>query len=456
MLYLLDRINHIVWGIPALFLILGVGVYFTFGTGFLQIRMLPMALKRFLDQFRCRNHSDGQISSYKAVCTALAATVGTGNLAGVAGGIALGGPGAVFWMWICAILGMILKFAEVSLAVHYRHKNEKGEWEGGPMYMIRHGLFPKWKWLAGVYCFFGVVAAFGVGNTTQINTVIYSINGVLRTYRVGASMIRNIIIGSVLAVILTMLLLGGAKRIGQVAECLVPFASVLYLILGAGVLLVCHKALPGAFRSIITGAFRPRAVTGGAVGSVMICLRTGAARGIFTNEAGMGTASIAHAGANVSHPFEQGAMGIVEVFLDTIIICTMTALVILCSGVEIPYGLDVGVKLTIEAFSKIYGDWVGIFIAVALCVFACATILGWGLYGGRCAQYLFGEKAWKSFAIMQGIFIVVGATMNMGVVWKISEILNGCMAIPNLIALGLLSPVLFRLLDQYKNSGTRL
>ena len=324
------------------------------------------------------------------------------------------------------------------------------------LYMIRHGLSPKWKWLAGVYCFFGVVAAFGVGNTTQINTVIYSINGVLRTYHVGASMIRNIIIGSVLAVILTMLLLGGAKRIGQVAECLVPFASVLYLILGAGVLLVCHKALPGAFRSIITGAFRPRAVTGGAVGSVMICLRTGAARGIFTNEAGMGTASIAHAGANVFHPFEQGVMGIVEVFLDTIVICTMTALVILCSGVEIPYGLDVGVKLTIEAFSKIYGDWVGIFIAVALCVFACATILGWGLYGGRCAQYLFGEKSWKSFAIMQGIFIVVGATMNMGVVWKISEILNGCMAIPNLIALGLLSPVLFRLLDQYKNSGTRL
>lgn len=456
MLYLLDRINHIVWGVPALFLILGVGVYFTIRTGCLQIRMLPMAFKQFLDQFRLRNHANGQISSYKAVCTALAATVGTGNLAGVAGGIALGGPGAVFWMWVCAILGMILKFAEVSLAVHYRHKNSRGEWEGGPMYMIRCGLSQRWKWLAGLYCFFGVVAAFGVGNTTQINTVIYSINGVLRTYHGGVSTMRNVMIGSFLAVILTTLLLGGAKRIGQVAECLVPFASVLYLLLGIGVLIVCHDALPVAFHNIITGAFRPQAVTGGVVGSAMICLRTGAARGVFTNEAGMGTASIAHAGANVTHPFEQGLMGIVEVFLDTIVICTMTALVILCSGVNIPYGMDVGVQLTMDAFSKIYGDWVGVFIAVALCVFACATILGWGLYGGRCAQYLFGEKSWKSFAIMQGIFIIVGATMNMDVVWKLSEVLNGCMAIPNLIALGMLSPVLFRLVDQYKKSGTRL
>ena len=456
MLYLLDRINHIVWGVPALLLILGVGVYFTVRTGCLQIRMLPRALKQFFDQFRLRNYSDGQISSYKAVCTALAATVGTGNLAGVAGGIALGGPGAVFWMWICAILGMILKFAEVSLAVHYRHKNNRGEWEGGPMYMIRNGLSKRWKRLAGIYCFFGVVAAFGVGNTTQINTVIYSINDVLRTYHVGESAMRNVMIGMFLAVILTALLLGGAKRIGQVAECLVPFASVLYLLLGVGVLVVCRDAIPGAIHQIIAGAFRPQAVTGGAIGSAMICLRTGAARGVFTNEAGMGTASIAHAGANVTHPFEQGLMGIVEVFLDTIVICTMTALVILCSGVHIPYGMDVGVQLTMNAFSKIYGDWVGIFISVALCVFACATILGWGLYGGRCAQYLFGEKSWKSFAIMQGIFIVVGATMNMGVVWKLSEILNGCMAIPNLIALGMLSPVLFRLINQYKKSGTRL
>lgn len=455
MIEMLERINGFVWGVPALLLILGVGCYLTLRTGFLQIRIFPKAIRQFCSQFRKKETKEGGVSSYRAMCTALAATVGTGNLAGVAGAIAIGGPGAVFWMWICAILGMILKFAEASLAVYYRQKNEKGEWIGGPMYMISSGLGKRWKWLASVYCFFGVVAAFGVGNATQINTVLDSVNGVLLDFGWQKSLLRNILIGILMAILVLILLMGGAKRIGTAAEMLVPFASVIYLVLGLGILIIKHSEIPAALSSIVRGAFAPQAVTGGMMGSVLLSLRTGAARGVFTNEAGMGTASIAHAGADVSHPIEQGTMGIIEVFLDTIVICTMTALVILCSGVPIPYGKDVGILLTSSAFSNIYGNWVCIIITAALCLFAFATVLGWGLYGGRCVQYLFGYEAWKPFVLLQGVFVVLGAVMNTGVVWMLSEIINGLMAIPNLIALFMLTPVLLRLIREYEKTGTR-
>lgn len=251
------------------------------------------------------------------------------------------------------------------------------------------------------------------------------------------------------------MLLGGARRIGTVAEKLIPFASAAYLVMGLGVLVGNMERIPTAFGAIIAGAFSPRAVTGGMIGSTFQALRVGVSRGVFTNEAGMGTASIAHASADVKHPAEQGLMGIMEVFLDTIVICTMTALVILCSGVEISYGVDEGVLLTERAFSAFYGEWVSVPIALSLCCFAFATILGWGMYGARCAQYLFGPKAWRVFAVVQGVTVVLGAVLRTGTVWLLSETVNGLMAIPNLVALAFLSPELFRLTKEYKNMQNR-
>ena len=450
---LLENVNNVVWGIPALVLILGVGVYLTVRTRFAQFRLFPRALSLFFRQLSGRKNKKGGVSSYQALCTALAATVGTGNLAGVAGAIALGGPGAIFWMWICALFGMVTKFAEVTLAISYRKRNNRGEYVGGPMYMIQNGMGEKWKWLASVYCFFGVVASFGVGNATQINTVIGGMNTAISSLGGMPNSLGNILMGIGLAVLITTMLLGGAKKIGTVAEKLVPFASAGYLLLGMAVLLLRFQAIPKAFSMIIAGAFSPRAVTGGMLGSAFAALRIGASRGVFTNEAGMGTASIAHASADVEHPVEQGLMGIVEVFLDTIVICTMTALVILCSGVPIPYGKDVGVTLAADAFSAVCGQWVCIPIALALCCFALATVLGWGLYGIRCAEYLFGENAWKGFALAQGAMVLVGAVMNTQTVWMLSECVNGLMAIPNLLALAFLGAKLLPRIREYSGKA---
>ncbi len=447
----LESVNSIVWGAPALILIVGVGVYLSFRTGFAQLTLFPKALREFFARLQGGKAEDGAVTPFQALCTALAATVGTGNLAGVAGAMAIGGPGAIFWMWVCALLGMVTKFAEATLAVHFRVK-ESGEMVGGPMYMIREGMGRRWLWLASVYSFFGVVAAFGVGNATQINAVVTGVNSALTAFGGRETVLGNVLMGIVLAAAICMMLLGGAKRIGVVTERLVPFISVAYLLLGLGALVARAQMLPEAFKAIVYGAFSPRAVTGGIVGSAFITLRIGVSRGVFTNEAGMGTASIAHASAQVAHPAEQGLMGIMEVFLDTIVICTMTALVILVSGVAIPYGTDVGVALTTDAFSAVYGDWVAVFIAAALCCFAFATVLGWGLYGARCAQFLFGNNVWKKFAIIQSVCVVLGAVLNTGTVWVLSETVNGLMAIPNLIALAVLSPKLSRLVKEYKNS----
>ncbi len=455
MIKFLEAVNDLVWGVPALVLILGVGLFLTIRTHFAQIRLFPKAISLFIQQFSGRKNKSG-VSSYQALCTALAATVGTGNLAGVAGAIALGGPGAIFWMWICALFGMVTKLAEVTLAISYRTKNKRGEYVGGPMYMIQNGMGKKWKWLASVYCFFGVVASFGVGNATQINTVIGGINTAISALGGMPNSLGNVLTGIALAILITTMLLGGAKKIGAVAERLVPFASVAYLLLGMAVLVIRWEAIPKAFSMIIAGAFSPRAVTGGMLGSAFAALRIGASRGVFTNEAGMGTASIAHASADVQHPVEQGLMGIVEVFLDTIVICTMTALVILCSGVSIPYGTDTGVTLAADAFCAVCGQWVCIPIALALCCFALATVLGWGLYGTRCAEYLFGENAWKTFAIAQGGMVILGAVMNTQTVWMLSECVNGLMAIPNLLALAWLSPKLLPMIKRYKKDPTEL
>ena len=447
---ILEKINAVVWGAPALIGILGVGLYLTVRTGFPQIRFFPDAMKVFLSSFSRKKKEAGGVSQFQALCTALAATVGTGNLAGVAGAMAIGGPGAIFWMWVCAVLGMVTKFAEATLALRYRIKDGNGEWVGGPMYMIQQGMGKRWRFLAGIYSFFGIVAAFGVGNATQVNAMVGGVNQVITAFGGKETLEIDLLMGVILSVLMCGILLGGMAKIGQMAEKMVPLASVCYLLLGFGVLIARMQNIPQAFQAIVQGAFAPRAVTGGAIGSLFLALRVGVSRGVFTNEAGMGTAGIAHAAANVSHPVKQGLMGIMEVFLDTIVICTMTALVILVSGVDIPYGIDAGVNLTSRAFSCVYGDWVSVLIAAALCCFAIATVLGWGLYGARCAQYIFGAGAWKKFVYLQGAVIIAAAVLKTGTVWLLSETVNGLMAIPNLIALTALSPELTRLVKEYR------
>ena len=447
----LEKINHFVWGVPTLILILGVGIYLSVRTGFAQIQLLPKAFSAFFGKLLSRASDKEGVTSFQALCTALAATVGIGNIVGVAGAIAIGGPGAVFWMWTCGVLGMITKYAEATLAVHFQTKNKTGEVIGGPMYIISQGMPKYWNWMAGLYSFFGVIAAFGVGNATQINAVIGSINGTLNFFGGSESRIGNLLMGIFLSVLISIMLLGGAKKIGNIAEKLVPFAAMLYLLLGMSVLWIRREFVFDALLLITRGAFSPKAVTGGLLGSGFVALRIGASRGVFTNEAGMGTAAIAHGSAKVTHPSEQGLMGIMEVFLDTILICTITALVILTSGISIPYGNDMGGVLTIQAFSAVLGEWVSIPLAMAMCCFAIATVLGWGLYGARCAQYLLGDGVWKKFVFLQAIAVVAGAVLNTGTVWLLSEIVNGLMAAPNLIMLAWFSPLLIKLTKEYKN-----
>ena len=444
----LEILNHLVWGAPALVLILGVGFYLTIVTEFAQFRLFFRAIRCFFARLTGQKEKNG-ISPVQALCTALAATVGTGNLVGVAGAISLGGPGSIFWMWICGLLGMMTKFAEATLAVRYRI-TRGAEYLAGPMYEIRQGLPSRWHWLAGMYSFFGVIGAFGVGNATQINAVIVSVNQTLEHCGIRPTGQRNLLMGIFLAGLIGAMLSGGARRIGKCAEVLVPFVSCGYLALCVGALAMRASAIPDALFSIVYGAFSPRAVTGGIIGAAFSALRVGVSRGVFTNEAGMGTASIAHGAADVAHPVEQGLMGIVEVFLDTILICTMTALVILTSGVKIPYEWDAGGVLTAAAFVQVYGSWVTVFLAGALSCFALATVLGWGLYGARCAQYLFGDGAWKIFALLQSGMVVLASVMQTGVLWSLAETVNGLMAIPNLIILAALSPELKRLTLEYR------
>jgi len=445
----LEAVNHWIVGIPILLLILFVGIYLTIRSGFAQIRLLPLAIKRFINSFR--NNRTVDHSGYKALCTALAATVGTGNIAGVAGAIAIGGPGTIFWMWVCAILGMATKLAEVTLSLRFRVKKENREYCGGPMYMIERGLSGKYNFLSYLYCIFGVIAAFGVGNATQVNAITDGIRDIAATIHYTIDEFEMLLIGSFIALLVWFSIRGGADGVGKWAEKLVPFASVIYIILSLGVLLVHFRRIPYVISTIILGAFCPKAFTGGVIGSVFMTIRIGVSRGIFTNEAGMGTAGIAHAAANVAHPIEQGLMGIVEVFLDTIVICSLTAFVILCSGITIPYGTDPGIKLTLEAFSAIYGNGIRVVITGVVCILAFATILGWGLYGGRCLQYLFGAKAWKCFIVAQLLCIVVSVVLKTSVVWTLAEIINGLMAIPNLIALMLLLPYYLTALNEFGN-----
>ena len=446
-------VNDFVWGVPAMILIIGVGLYLTLRTRFIQLRKFGASMRETVGRiFRRGEAAQGAITPFQAVCTALAATVGTGNIAGVAGAIAIGGPGAVVWMWVSALLGMCTKLTEVTLAVRFRERNAQGDWVGGPMYFIKNGLGKRWMWLGCTFAALGAVTVFGTGNATQVNAIITSINSAL--YNFGAAPAGgipavNLAIGALIAVLVGLVLLGGIKRIGRVTERLVPFMALLYVVLGLGVIAVNFKSVPGVFGMIFRGAFDPAAITGGVVGSMFTAMKRGVSRGIFSNEAGLGTASIAHASADTGDAVQQGLFGIFEVFADTIVICTLTALVILCSGVAVNYGQAAGAELTISGFTATYGGWVSILTAVAMCSFALSTILGWGLYGMRCVEFLFGSRANRPFLLLYSAVSIVGATMDLGLLWSICDTFNGLMAIPNLIAVALLSPVAIRLIRDY-------
>ena len=436
-------VNAFVWGIPAIGAIVGVGLLLTFRTRFVQFREFADALRTTLGKVFVRQDAGaGAISPFHAVCTALAGTIGTGNIAGVAGAVAIGGPGAVFWMWCSALLGMATKFAEVTLAVRFRERGASGEWVGGPMYTIKNGLGGKWVWLAYVYAVFGVLAVFGTGNATQVNTICSSVDSVAVSFlSVGPSGVLTInwILGILLAGVIATVLLGGIKRIGVVAGNMVPLMALFYFVLAVGVLVMRLDAIPAAFQAIFEGAFAPKAVTGGVVGSAFLSLQKGVSRGVFSNEAGLGTGSIAHACADTDNAVGQGYFGIFEVFMDTIVVCTLTALVILVSGTPVAYGQAAGAELTISGFTSVYGNWVTLLTAVAICIFAFTTALGWGLYGSRCAEFVFGRRVVKPFLVLYALVSILGATVDLGVVWDVADTFNGLMAVPNLIALSLLS-----------------
>lgn len=453
-------VNGFIWGAPAMICIIGVGLLLSIRTRFIQIRKFGIAMKNTVGKiFDKTQAKDGSMSPFQAVCTALAGTVGTGNIAGVAGAIALGGPGAIFWMWCSAFLGMCTKFSEVTLAIHFREKNSNGEYVGGPMYYIKNGLSKKWYFLAVLYAVFGVLTVFGTGNATQVNTIVASINSALMSFHIidGTNDKANLIFGIFIAALVAMVLLGGIKRIGQVTEKLVPFMAVLYVILALGVIIMNIEHVPAVFSEIFSGAFSPRAATGGVIGSMFLSMKKGVSRGIFSNEAGLGTGSIAHACADTDNAVHQGMFGIFEVFMDTIIICTLTGLVILLAAPSITYGQAAGAELTISGFTSTYGSWVSIFTAVAMCCFAFSTIIGWGLYGSRCIEFLGGEKLVRPFLVIYSFVSIVGATINLGLLWDIADTFNGLMAVPNLIALLMLSGQVKKLaieVDQAQKDGT--
>ena len=454
-------VNSFIWGVPAMICIIGVGILLTVRTRCIQVRKFGVAMKNTIGKiFDKTQASDGSMSPFQAVCTALAGTVGTGNIAGVAGAIALGGPGAIFWMWCSAFLGMCTKFSEVTLAIHFREKNKNGEYVGGPMYYIKNGLSKKWHFLAVFYAVFGVLTVFGTGNATQVNTIVSSVNTALMNFNVlkrEPNSNVNLIFGIFIAALVAMVLLGGIKRIGQVSEKLVPFMAVLYVILALGVIILNIQRIPGVFAQIVSGAFTPRAATGGIIGSMFLSMKKGVSRGIFSNEAGLGTGSIAHACADTDNAVHQGMFGIFEVFMDTIVICTLTGLVILLAAPNISYGQAAGAELTISGFTATYGGWVSILTAIAMCCFAFSTIIGWGLYGSRCIEFLGGEKFVRPFLVVYSFVSIVGATMNLGLLWDISDTFNGLMAVPNLIALLMLSGHVKKLaieVDQAEKDGT--
>ncbi len=450
------KLNGIVWGIPMLVLIVGTGIFLTIRSGWFQFTKFGHAMKNTLGKItqKVEVTDKGAVSPLQAVTTALAATVGTGNIAGVAGAIAAGGPGAVFWMWVSALFGMATKYSEVLLSIKFRQRNEKGDWVGGPMYYITNGLGKNWKWLAVLFSLFGALAAFGIGNMTQANTIAGSIYETAKAFGASesAELAIRIVVGVLIACVAGLVILGGIKRIGQVTEKLVPVMSVIYIISTLIIVFANIGHIGSVLAQIFEGAFSPAAVLGGAIGiTIKDAMKKGVARGVFSNEAGLGSAPIAHAASSETNPVKQGLYGIFEVFMDTIVICTLTALSILMSGVAIPFGGSAGANLSIAAFSSMFGGPVGsVLVTIGIVLFATSTILSWGLYGTRCCEFLLGAKSIRIYQIIFVLFIVIGTTLELQLVWDIADTLNGLMAIPNLIALLGLSGIVIKLTKEYR------
>lgn len=452
-----DTVNGFVWGLPMMILILGVGIYLSVRCGFPQFSHFGHIMKNTLGKALEKSEKkDGAVSPFKAMCTALAASIGTGNIAGVSGAIAIGGPGAVFWMWLSALLGMCTKFSEVTLAVKYRERNKAGDWVGGPMYYITNGLGKKWKWLAVLFAAFGALAAFGIGNMTQINTIASTINTAIANFIPTTESQQTVIawvVAIICALICAIVLIGGIQRLADVTSLLVPVMAVIYIVAAVIVIIVNITEIPAVISAIFVGAFSPEAVAGGLAGvGIKTALTKGVGRGIFSNEAGLGSAPIAHAAADVDHPVKQGIYGVFEVFMDTIVVCSMTALVVLLGvGVQnIEYGTDIGANLTIMGFQSVFGSGIAsIAIAICLTLFALSTVLTWALYGTRCVEYLFGFKASKVYQVIFCLFACIAGTVELSLAWSIADTLNGLMAIPNLITLAFLSPVVIKLCKEY-------
>lgn len=442
---LVNQINGLVWGPPMLVAILGTGLFLMVFLKFMPLLKLVTGF-RLLWQGRSKGADEsGEISPFQALMTCLAATVGTGNIAGVATAIFLGGPGALFWMWCTALVGMATKYCEVVLAVHYREKDERGEHVGGPMYAIKNGLGKKWLWLGSAFAIFGGLAGFGIGNMVQVNSMAHALETTFAIPLWATGLVTMVITG--------LVILGGIKRIGKVAETLVPFMCVGYIIASIVVLVVHADAIPGAFALIFSHAFSPAAATGGFAGAaVMAAIRFGVARGIFSNEAGLGTAGIAQAAGTTNSPVRSGLIGMLGTFIDTLIICSMTGLAIICSGVWTS-GLS-GAALSAAAFESAMPGFGGAFLSLALVVFAYTTVLGWSYYGERCWEFLVGTKAILPFRIFWVLVIPFGAIAQLDFVWLLADTLNGLMALPNLLALLLLSPVVVKLTKEYFGERT--
>ena len=447
-----SAINSFVWGVPMLVLLVGAGILLTCRTCGVQFRKFGYAMKNTAGKiFKKGEAKEGEITPFQAMSTALAGTVGTGNIAGVTTALTLGGPGSMFWLWITALIGMATKYSEVLLAVKFRERNKDGDWVGGPMYYIKNGLGKNWKWLGAIFCIFAALAAFGIGNAVQVGNITSSINTVITSFSpdfAGQKMV-NSVLGIILVLLTAIVLFGGIKRLGAVTEKLVPFMAVIYIVACLVVVVYYAKTLPAVFASIFEGAFSPSGVTGGAVGSVILVITWGVKRGVFSNEAGLGSAPMAHASTSETDCVKQGLYGIFEVFVDTIVICTLSGLTVLCAwkggALDLNIGHEGTTALNAQALGSVFTQKGGaIIIAVGLALFAYSTVLGWALYGTRCCEFLFGVKAIKPYQILFLVVIFVGATMKLDLAWAIADTLNGLMAIPNLIALFALSGVVVK------------
>ena len=463
---IVGQLNNIAWGPWMLLLLVGTGIYLSIRVGFLQFGKFGYAMKNTLGRiFQKSEAGAGEVTPFQAVSTALAATVGTGNIAGVTGAIAVGGPGAVFWMWLSALFGMVTKYAEVVLSVRYRERNDQGDWVGGPMYYIRNGLGKSWNWLACLFCILGALAAFGIGNMTQVNTIASSINNAIDAFggNTGAMTftmfgqvvpVSSIVIGVIVAGIVMLVLFGGIKRIGAVAEKLVPVMAAIYILASLAVVLTNLGSVGKIFAMIFKGAFSAEAALGGAFGiTIMTTIQKGVGRGVFSNEAGLGSAPMAHAATSERNPVKQGMYGIFEVFMDTIVICTLTALTVLCGvekGIAIEWGKSAGTELVSAAFGTVFGTELGaLLVAVGITLFALSTILSWSLYGTRCFEFLLKGRGVRAYQSLFVVVVVIGATLKLDLVWNIADTLNGFMAIPNLVALLGLSGVVVKLTKEH-------